>query len=534
MKICLFALNSSYVHTNLAVRCLAKALRESGYEVSISEHTLKDRRDAVLYGLYSEKADIYGFSCYIWNITDMCGYASALKSIRPDAKIIFGGPEVSYEDESFFASHEYCDYLIRGEGEDAIVRLCGDISSDAAISRVYDGGAYGGFEGAGILYDEEQTGRIAYYESSRGCPFGCAFCLSSVSDGVRFKSAELTLAELRKFERFPDIKIVKFVDRTFNADRGRAKKIWRGLLTDEYTLSYHFEICASLLDEESFEILSQFPQGKIQLEIGIQSTNRETLNAINRRDDSEKAIASALRIKQAGNIHVHCDLIAGLPHEGYTRFKRSFDDIYGCCDMLQLGFLKLLKGCSLRRDAPLYGIEFERTPPYTVLKTADISYEELYSLKCISALLERVENSGSFAMSVKYLTAEKSPFEVFEELNMFIAEIDGRGISDIPQSRLFELLYGFAKRREDIDEVVFRSCLRFDYLSRELRILPEFLRSPEYDARAAGEFEKLRADRSEAGKAAFSNAEEPRMFEFDPGNLYLFDKKTRRYRIYRL
>ena len=231
------------------------------------------------------------------------------------------------------------------------------------------------FSQQGILYrDCEQTGGILYYESSRGCPYSCAYCLSSATHGVRMKTAEQTLADMEAFERLQaECKVIKFVDRTFNADKRRACAIWRGLLDEKFTKHYHFEVCASLLDEECFEVLSKFPKGKIQLEFGLQSTNEKTLLASSRHIQPQAVISSVRRIWEMGNIHVHLDLIAGLPFEDYNRFAQSFDDAYGCCDLLQLGFLKLLHGTELRNRAQEYGYLSLPKPPYTVLQTNWIS-----------------------------------------------------------------------------------------------------------------------------------------------------------------
>jgi len=531
MKILLFALNSSYTHTNLAVRCIAKPLRAAGYETIIAEYTLKDRRDEVLHRIVSEDADIYGFSCYIWNRDELLKYASSLKSLRPKSKIIFGGPEVSFEDESFFASHPYIDHIICGEGEKAFLDIC----CGKTCGKIIEGEKWTGFTEEGIAYTAPPSGKIVYYESSRGCPYSCAFCLSSLSMGVTAKSAEHTLCDLRAFEELSsDIKIVKFVDRTFNFDRERAKKIWKELLSPEYKLNYHFEICASLLDEETFDILSRFPKGKIQLEIGIQSTHEPTLKACCRHQNSNLVIENARRLHDLGNIHIHCDLIAGLPHESYKRFGQSFNETYGCCDMLQLGFLKLLRGSSLRNNASEYGIKYENSSPYTVLETADISFDELNTLKNIAALLERYENSGSFAMSIKYLTALTTPFEFFEGLHYFIKEKDGRHISDISQKMAFELLLEFGKSLCGCEYDILRSCLRFDYLVGEIHALPDFLRSDYSDIRKDEAVKQYMSDNAKNGTTPKKHMTEAHMFEFDPQNIYLIDRKNKSFRTIKL
>lgn len=527
MKILFFALNSSYVHTNLAVRCLREALYRGGYGSEILERTLKDRRDGVLRELYEAEADIYGFSAYIWNADELYRYAASLKLLRPGARIVFGGPEVSFENEDFFAVHPYIDNIITGEGEDAWIALC----RGETDGRLIRGGAYSAFTDTGILYDSPPEGRIVYYESSRGCPYRCAFCLSSLSGGVRAKSAQKTLADLLDFERFSgEIKIVKLVDRTFNFDVKRAKEIWRGLLSDEYTLSYHFEICASLLDDESFELLSRFPKGKIQLEIGIQSTNPRALEACRRRDDSHRVIDAARRIRSVGNIHVHCDLIAGLPFEDYDSFGRSFDDVYGCCDVLQLGFLKLLRGSALRVKAEQYGIVYEPSTPYSVLKTGSLGFEELARLRDIAAVLDRFANSGSFERAAAYISEKiSSPFRFYEGLAGYITSFSGErgGIAGISQNTARELFYKYSVELSGIEEKILRSYMRFDFLMSENIAVPEFLRRE--DENRGAESSVLRDFLRDNGDKVFPSGTGAYSFEFDPSSVYIIDRRNRVY-----
>ena len=359
MKIALCALNGSWSHTNLAIRCLRAPLVREGFEVVLCEHTLRDRTAHIIEGLAGECADVYGFSCYIWNIVPLLDIAHALHQIRPHAKIILGGPEVSFATERF-ATLDYIDAIVCGEGEEAMLEICQKIAQNQSFSRIISKNPLPYMRNEGILYQNgEHTGEILYYESSRGCPFRCAYCLSSTDTHPRYKTVEQTIDDLKAFERLDGgCKIIKFVDRTFNFNIDRANQIWRALLSDTFSKHYHFEVCATLLNEESFEIFAQFPKGKIQLEIGLQSTHIPTLEASARHLSPEKTIATAKRIFEMGNIHVHLDLIAGLPYETYTRFAQSFDDAYGSCHMLQLGFLKLLHGTALREHKAQYGYAF--------------------------------------------------------------------------------------------------------------------------------------------------------------------------------
>ncbi len=274
MKAVLFALNSSYVHTNLAIRCLKNSVEDKAHnkhEIVLVEKNLKDKKDEVLYNLCRQNADVYGFSCYIFNIKEMLYYAKNLKKLIPEVKIVFGGPEVSYDTEIFLKSNLYIDYVITQEAESAFI----DFLDGVHNTKVINGKTYRDFADQGIQYsvDDDFTGNIAYYESSRGCPFRCSYCLSTNFTSVRSKTPDKTLDDLLEFEKFKKISIIKFVDRTFNYDIKRANEIFKGLLDEKYTKIYHMEIRPELFDDEMFEILKKYPKNKLQMEIGIQSTN---------------------------------------------------------------------------------------------------------------------------------------------------------------------------------------------------------------------------------------------------------------------
>ena len=476
MKVVLFGLNGSYSHTCLALRCLRAPLEKAGYEVVLCEYNLRDMSSAILSRLVGEKADAYSFSCYIWNIASMLDIAADLKSLLPESKIIFGGPEVSFDLERF--KFDFIDYVIQGEGEDAIVKLCNAINNGENTDRIIDGGIPDVMNDEGILYRDGdfESGTMLYYESSRGCPYRCAYCLSSISGKVRAKSVEQTLSDLRAFEGLDSkIKIIKFVDRTFNFDIERANAIWRALLSDEFTKNYHFEVCANLLNEESFEIFSQMPKGKIQLEIGLQSTNKETLDVISRHLDAEKIISASARVKALGNIHVHLDLIAGLPYEDFDSFGKSFNDAYFACDMLQLGFLKLLYGTELRRKAEEYGYIASKKAPYTVLKSNWMSFEELSLLTEISDIMDRYREGGGFEASLNYaLEGVTSPFDFYLGLRNYIAERDGRSIRKISQNDAYALLYQYIALEYPEKEETFSQLMHEDYSKKQVRKPPRF------------------------------------------------------------
>ena len=473
MKVALFALGASYSHTNLAIRCLRPHLIEAGFEVSLIEGNLGDTDGRLLDMLYSEKADIYGFSAYIWNISRMLTLASDLKTLCPKAKTVFGGPEVSYEAERFDGS-DFIDHIICGEGELAFCELCISLRDKKEMPRVI--ARQKAWLTEGILYSpDEPHKRLMYYESSRGCPYSCAYCLSSASRGVIAKSAEQTLSELYEFERFDGDVIIKLVDRTFNFDISRANEIWRGLLDGKYTKKYHFEICASLLNEESFKILSCFPKGKIQLEVGLQSTNEKTLALSARHIDPKKVLSACRRVCDMGNIHLHLDLICGLPGDRFEDIKNAFDRAYFSCSLLQVGFLKLLCGTALRRDAEKLGIRYRAEPPYEVLFTNELSYTELRRLHEISDLVERLRDSEKFELSLEYiLSLCPSPFGFFEGFADHIAKKDGRPIRKIGQNDAFSLLYGYACELDGIDPSVLEEKLHKDFSAHEVRRAPDF------------------------------------------------------------
>lgn len=485
MKTMLFALNASYSHTNLAVRTIGASLQRVGMETVLLEKNLKDPHHSVLRALVREKAEVYGFSVYIWNVSEMLRFACELKTLLPEAVVVFGGPEVSFCDESFFSQNPFVDFIIAGEGEEAFPQLCGLLSRGQMPPRILAAQPYRDFVHGGIYYDEigDAPRGLVYYESVRGCPFSCAYCLSSVTQGIRAKPVPRVLSDLAAFERYDGIRTVKLVDRTFNFDCERSRTIWHTLAGDAYTKEYHFEICAALLDEESFAVLARAPKGKFRLEIGVQSTNPDTLRAVHRALDTDKTLAAMNRLHAMGNLHIHADLIAGLPHEDFSSFGRSFDAVYGHCDVLQLGFLKLLLGCDLRENAEKWGIRYSPYPPYEVLETADLSFDELMRLRAIEGLLERFSNSGKFSYTFPYLPlCAGSAFAFFSGLAAFAAEtFRCDDISRLPQAEAFRLILDYAEkletegvpvRREEV-----RERLMLDFLLGERRRLPPFLAS---------------------------------------------------------
>lgn len=479
MKVVLFTLNGSWSHSSLALRCLREPLEREGHEVVLLEYSLRDRDAHVLEALYRERADVYGFSCYIWNLKPMLSLGQSLRALLPSSRLVLGGPEVSFATERF-DGFDWIDAIVCGEGEELFPTLCEQMEKGLLHERILHGSLPCVMGEEGILYrDGEKTGSVLYYESSRGCPFSCSYCLSSATHGVRFKSVEQVLADLEAFERLKlPHRVIKFVDRTFNADVGRANRIWRELLSERFTGEYQFEVCASLLNEESFAILSRFPKGKIRLEFGLQSTNPRTLEAVSRHVKAQDVISAVKRIYEWGSIHVHLDLIAGLPFEDYERFARSFDEAYGSSHLLQLGFLKLLWGTELRERKEEYGYVCLPEPPYTVLQSKWISYEEMTNLFGIAQLLERYCESGRFVHTLWYLEPlMTSPFAFWEGLWSYLREVEERPLQKLSQPDAFRYLMQYAGTHvKGIEPSVLRQMLRADFTQGEHKNPPAFLR----------------------------------------------------------
>lgn len=472
MKITLFSLNASRSHTCLAIRLLGNSLTKAGYTVSLIERTEKERSFDTLAALAFENADVYGFSCYLWNIKAHLTLAENLKKLRPDAKIVFGGPEVSYTPNEILERYPFIDTVLTGEGEETIVSLIKAYEKGES-PRILQGEPYGEFETSDIPYHENEArrGNILYYESSRGCPFRCAYCLSGAEEfkKIRAKSVEKTLDDLVKFEAFDNVKIIKFIDRTFNYDVKRANAIWQALKDSRFTKQYHFEIAASLLNEESFAILQAMPKGKIQLEIGVQTVNPDVLLKINRPDHTKTTLSAIERLYTFGNMHIHTDLIVGLPGEDYASIQKGYDALFGKCHDLQLGFLKLLKGAPLYHLKEQYGYLFHAEPPYEVLASRTLSFEEITRLKKLEAVHERYVNSQRFSRSIKLLTENDSPFKTLEALTELLPNI-----TELSQRDAYVALLQFSKKYKPaatLDKLY--DAIALDFLLNEQGRIPK-------------------------------------------------------------
>lgn len=446
MKTLFVAINAKYVHTNIAVRYLTRYCKSFGIDCSFCEFTVNEPQSQILEKLYMQNCGIYGFSCYIWNIGRVLELCKNLKQLKPECKIVLGGPEVSFDAEKLLEENEFIDNIICGEGEEAWTELLKNMPDKRCVIH---GTKLKSMEELPFPYTDEDLEQIVegekliYYETSRGCPFSCAYCLSAVDEGVRFLDLDRVKSELKKFAD-AGVMTVKFVDRTFNADKKRAAEIWEYILSLEGETCFHFEIGADLLTREGVEILKKAPKGKIQFEIGVQSTNKETICEISRKMDFEILSRNVRALRENTNVLLHLDLIAGLPFEDYESFKNSFNQVYALSPhVLQLGFLKLLKGSPLRHSAEKYGVLYNAFAPYEVFLTKWLTYDEIIELKGIEDVLERYFNSGRFYDTLDLaLNFFESPFEFYYRLSKFWNEkgLIGQGVKRIT---LYQLLYDF-------------------------------------------------------------------------------------------
>ncbi|MBP7072521.1 MAG: B12-binding domain-containing radical SAM protein [Clostridia bacterium] len=435
-EILLCAINAKYIHSNLAVRYLKKYCETQIEGIDIAEFSINDNISSILKKLCCSDARIYGFSCYIWNISMVLDICSSLKKAKPEAVIILGGPEVSYDAANLLSIYSFINYIVIGEGEAAMIDLLRFLTAGKGNLPDIPGIAYRSGESIAITeprpdipdldalpfpYDsfDGLDNKIIYYETSRGCPFNCQYCLSSTIRGVRYLSMDRVRQDIKSFAA-AGIKQVKLVDRTFNCDLDRSMEIMQYIIDINPSANFHFEIAADLIDERFLEIVEKAPDGMFQFEIGVQSTNPKTLSEIKRKMDFDKVSHNVARLLSFKNAHIHLDLIAGLPYEDMESFEKSFNDVYSLKpDMLQLGFLKLLKGSGIRKGCEGYRIQHHDFPPYEVISTAWLSFKELMELKDIENVLEQYYNSGRFRHTLDFLfqAAETEPFDFYRRLS---------------------------------------------------------------------------------------------------------------------
>lgn len=423
MKTVLAAFNARFSHSSLAIRYIKEYNRD--LDIKIAEFSINDEIFSAYKKLLEEKADIYCFSVYIWNVEIVLKVAHTLKKAMPNVTIVFGGPECSYNTEEFFEKYPFLDYIVVGEGEIATGNLIRSIEKKSGTPPA--GVASPEYPHAQAVcvplntvcfpYNEksvrELENKIVYFETSRGCPFKCSYCLSAAEDKVRYFPLDYVKRGLDFFFAHK-IPLVKLIDRTFNANSARAEEIIKYIIKNSRGTKFHFEIDPSILTESLTDLLASAPKGLFQLEMGIQSANPKTLAAVNRRNCPEKISENIKKLRKAENMHIHLDLIAGLPHEDYASFEKSFNYVYSLCpDMLQLGFLKVLHGAPIEKCGD---ITYANFPPYEVIATKWISAEEICRLKLIDKAVDEIANSGAFTRTLEKLTA-KNPFKAFEKLS---------------------------------------------------------------------------------------------------------------------
>ncbi|NLP31187.1 MAG: DUF4080 domain-containing protein [Clostridiales bacterium] len=439
MKILLTTLNSKYIHSNLALKYLYAVCEDFHECLYLQEFTINNDNDYIYGELIREGYDIICFSCYIWNIERTLSLVDDIKKAKPNIITILGGPEVSFQPFDLMKNNKGIDFILTGEGEESFPLLLEILSREnwermnTIKGLIYrqDGeievnpkGDPADFNQVPFPYKSlvSEADKIIYYESTRGCPFSCSYCLSAADRGVRALPLDRVKQDLSYFI-YKNVKQVKFVDRTFNYNKVRALEIFKYLINlDNGVTNFHFEICADLFDQEALDLLKNARPGLFQFEIGIQSTNKDTLKAINRSMDFSNLSANIESLIESGNIHLHLDLIAGLPYEDYDSFKKSFNDVYALgADYLQLGFLKLLKGTPIADQIEEHGYVFRTSPPYEVISNKYISSEDLINLKMLERVFNLYYNRGGFQKSLEYCAYElcKSPFDFYEEFAHF-------------------------------------------------------------------------------------------------------------------
>lgn len=492
MKALLTAINAKYIHTNPAVYSLMKHASQYGDFMELAEYTINNQLDAVVRDLYERKPDVLFFSCYVWNIEYVKDVAGQLKKVLPQTDIWFGGPEVSYDGPVILQDNPYLKGVMIGEGEIVFTKLMRFYSSGDICLKDIEGlmyrenerivttkqGTLLPMDELKFLYDEPErfAHRIIYYESSRGCPFRCSYCMSSIDKTVRFRSMELVKKELGFFLAH-NVLQVKFIDRTFNIRVDRTMEILKFLLEhDNGITNFHFEVAADIITDEEIVLMNQMRPGLIQLEIGVQSTNPDTIREIDRTMDLERVKEVVRALRKPGNIHIHLDLIAGLPKEDIMSFIHSFNEVYELKPQeLQLGFLKVLKGAKMHDKAEEYGLLYTDTAPYEVLKTNWMNFDDIIRLKAVEEMTEVYYNSGLFFHTLEFLEQYfDSAFDMYDCLAAYYKE---HGLFAMKHTRItrYSILLDFIRRLGRLDTEVFEQLLVFDlYLRENLKTRPDF------------------------------------------------------------
>ncbi|GIQ70237.1 DUF4080 domain-containing protein [Xylanibacillus composti] len=483
MKVVVATLNAKYIHTSLALRYL-KAFSGDTFDIEIAEYTIKDPVMNVVSDLYGRQADIIGFSCYIWNIEETIPIVSMLKKIRPDLTIVLGGPEVSYDTEYWMKRIPEADFIVMGEGEETFDHLLREWSGNRKYHMVF-GLAYRDREGQPVInpprpkldlnaiptphrFQEDLpslANRVVYFETSRGCPFSCQFCLSSIEVGVRYFDIERTKKDLLYLIE-SGAKLVKFVDRTFNIKRDYALEIFDFLIQHHGGCVFQFEITADIMRPEVLQFLSEHaPPGIFRFEIGVQSTNETTNELIQRRQNFNKLTRTVTMIKESGKIDQHLDLIAGLPEEDYASFRQTFNDVFALePEELQLGFLKMLRGTGLRREADKWGYRYMDHAPYEMLGNDVMPFGDLVRIKRVEDVLEKYWNAHRMDTTVQYLIRTEFP-SAFDFFQSFGDYWEARGWAKIGHQLedLFVRLHQFLRDRGTERLAVAEGLMKFDY-----------------------------------------------------------------------
>lgn len=513
MKILLAAVNAKYIHSNLAVYSLRAYARKYQEEIRIAEYTINQTVDEILMDIYIKRPDVLCFSCYLWNITCVAQILAEVPKILPGIKIWLGGPEVSYDAVTALERHPGVEGIMYGEGEATFLELAECWHGEKSLSGI-EGIVYREESGKiqenpprpvldlstiPFAYDriEDFKNRIIYYESSRGCPFSCSYCLSSIDKCLRFRDVGMVKEELQ-FLIDREVPQVKFVDRTFNCRHGHAMEIWTYIKEhDRGITNFHFEAAADLLSDEEISLIRSMRPGLIQLEIGVQTVNEAAVKEIRRTMNLDKVRSRVAEIRAGRNVHQHLDLIAGLPEEGYESFARSFDMVYAMKpEQLQLGFLKVLKGSLMHEKAREYGLLYQDRPPYEVLSTKWLSYGEIVRLKRVEEMVEIYYNSGQFRHTLEYLERKfSSPFQMYEALAEYYK---GNGLLGVQHSRIarYEIISRFAVRYME-DEAEQKECMEWLtldlYLRDNVKNRPAFLRDNQAGKETAAAFYKKEA-----------------------------------------
>lgn len=490
MKVLLTAVNSKFVHSNLAVRYLKAFTEQMDYECTIREFSINDRDEKVLEEIMKEKPDIVAFSTYIWNIEMIKRLSKLIKIINEDIEILYGGPEVSYDSLNILKDLPG-DYVIEGEGEKTYQEFIEYKLGKRSITdirglyfkkngEVISNGSRPLMNMNEIVFpykeDENLDNKIVYYEGSRGCPFNCKYCLSSTTHGVRFLDIERVKKELQFFID-KKVRLVKFVDRTFNCNFKFSMAIWEFLINADTKTQFHFEISADILKPQELELLRKAPKDRFQFEVGVQTTNDDVLSRINRFVNFSDIKEKVIELLQIKNIKQHLDLIAGLPGEDIISFKKSFNDVYSIGpEEIQLGFLKLLRGSSMREEAEEYGMKYSPYPPYEILETKDVSYDELLILKKVEHMVDKYYNSQKFNNIIRFLIKSfETPYDFYLELGNFF-ERKGYFDRNIGNSEYYKVFLDFNMEITKLDNEVLRDIIKYDYLMfNKRRGMPEFL-----------------------------------------------------------